>query len=434
MKPVEFIENNACFKFFDTLRGKYLKFFVLLIMDLVDGSIDWFFYLKVQLIQPGLVYGPPSSTYKWILFSFCLMSIFTLIIETIQNADDLLVKKKFPFLSQSLTNLLNIVLEDIPLLVLNLMLALCRDGDVTVISLIKASLGIVIVVVRFGLMIVTRWMLKKKKSRFEFVCDMISTGGLVAVAGLAIAIQLLNTFPSDSRGFLQFPDPQGFDRTQFLSDKYLHNVSIYMRWPPHAQYNLSKISDDTFVRLADIADLHELHKLRVEIKMDMDDLVEKRSDYNLCISRFLVNETKECFTVRDGFKFFKNESLVNSSMKFGYELVINRRPPMEFKYLVGYLDYNMNRFKIDGKSNEKNCEESRFMNTEMMRYGKYFYRMQDTGNSTYFKENKGFDYYGFYSSVYDLIGVEKLWKTGVIGCVTNADKGPKQNTFLYTFC
>ena len=103
-----------------------------------------------------------------------------------------------------------------PLLVLNLMIALCRDGDVTYISLAKASLCIVCVIIRFVLMILVYWIFEKKKSRFEFTCDIISTIGLVAVAILSVTIQLLNNFPIDRNGLIKIVDPDTFDRYAFF--------------------------------------------------------------------------------------------------------------------------------------------------------------------------------------------------------------------------
>ena len=231
MSPRSCMKDTWCWKFVNTRPGKILKFTILLVLDLIDVAIDWFFYAKVQLIQPGLIYGPPTESYKWAIFAFCIVSTLTLLIETIQNADDLLVEKKFPFLSQSLTNFLTVIFEDVPLLSLNLMLALCRDGDVSVVSLTKASLCIGCVIIRFTLMVLVYWIFEKKRSRFEFICDIISTVGLVAVALLSVIIQLLNSFPIDNRGLIKVDNPKDFDRYSFQANKYFPDVGVYMIWP-----------------------------------------------------------------------------------------------------------------------------------------------------------------------------------------------------------
>ena len=121
--------------------------------------------------------------------AFCNISILSFVIETVQNADDLFEKKKIPFLTQSLANFLVIFFEDIPLLVLNLIVTLCRDGEPTTISLVKASVGIAVVALRFLLMVFVYWLFDSKKSRFTFFIDILSTFGLFMIALLSISIQ-----------------------------------------------------------------------------------------------------------------------------------------------------------------------------------------------------------------------------------------------------
>lgn len=168
MRLRRMMKNTCCWKFINTKPGKYIKFFVMLILDLIDVGIDWFFYAQVQLIQPGLVYGPPHSTISWCLFAFCIVSVFCLFVETLQNADDLFFGHRIKWLTQSLSNFIVIYLEDIPLLVINLIVTICRDGDPTVITVVKASAGIAIVVLRTTLMLLIYWLFEAKKNRLDF--------------------------------------------------------------------------------------------------------------------------------------------------------------------------------------------------------------------------------------------------------------------------
>ncbi len=126
----------------------------------------------------GLVYGPPEPEIKWAIFVFCIVAVFGFILETVQNADDLLVKKKIPFLSQPLTNFICIVFEDIPLLVLNLMITVCRDGEPTLISVVKASVCIGVVFIRVFLIIIYHWFIDVKKNRFDVIMDSMNTSSL----------------------------------------------------------------------------------------------------------------------------------------------------------------------------------------------------------------------------------------------------------------
>jgi hypothetical protein len=47
------VRDTWCFKFLNTKPGKYVKFFILLILDMINVIVDWYFYTKVQLIKPG---------------------------------------------------------------------------------------------------------------------------------------------------------------------------------------------------------------------------------------------------------------------------------------------------------------------------------------------------------------------------------------------
>ena len=97
------------------------------------------------------------------------MSAVCLIIETLQNADDLFFGRRITWLTQSLSHFLVIFLEDIPILVINLIVTICRDGDPTLITVIKASAGIAIVVLRTVLMMLIYWLFDSKKNRYVFL-------------------------------------------------------------------------------------------------------------------------------------------------------------------------------------------------------------------------------------------------------------------------
>lgn len=51
--PKELVRDTWLFKFLNTKPGKYVKFFILIILDLINVIVDWYFYTKVQLIKPG---------------------------------------------------------------------------------------------------------------------------------------------------------------------------------------------------------------------------------------------------------------------------------------------------------------------------------------------------------------------------------------------
>lgn len=132
----------------NTKPGKYTKFVILLWLDLLNLCVDWYFYIKIQLVEPGLVYGPPSDMIKLCTLIFCMVSIMSFVVETMHNTSDLFYNRKIKFINQSVTNFSVIYFEDIPLLVLNLIVTMCRDGEPTLVSVIKSSVCIGVVGIR----------------------------------------------------------------------------------------------------------------------------------------------------------------------------------------------------------------------------------------------------------------------------------------------
>ena len=438
------MKDTMIWKFVNTRPGKLTKFVILLILDLIDVAVDWYFYAKVKLIEPGLVYGPPEEPYKWAIFSFCIVSTLVSLIETIQNADDLAKKKKLPFLTQSFTNFLTIIFEDVPLLILNLMVALCRDGDVSVISLTKASLCIACVIIRFILMILVYWMFDKKKSRFEFFCDIISTIGLVVVTILSVTIQLLNNFPIDNNDLIKITSPENFNRYSFFSNKYFTNVGIYMSWPLQDSSSKEFQINESKIWLADLNELTTNEELEVEFQTNIDLFLKYENsypNYTLCILKSKTKrepKVKNCFTITNNNKYVyeKEFQLGEQQLDYGYKLKFIKRAPKDFKYLMGYIDYNI---KIRTNNECHNFDNTSINSDYLLIYAKYLFKKpisisNNTISNEYFKYNEGVNYYSLFNLYFDLNIANQIWKTGIIGCKQNSDKSPKLNKNIEILC
>lgn len=370
------------------------------------------------MIKPGLVYGPPEESVKKTIFSFCIVAVFGFFIETIQNVDDLLVKKKLPFLSQPLTNFILIVFEDIPLLILNLIITVCRDGEPTLISVIKASVCIGVVVIRVTLMVIYHWFIDVKKNRFDLVMDALSTVGLVVIGALSISIQLLNNFPTNPYGYIQAVDPVTFNRMHYVTNKYLKDVGIYATWP------LDSNETTNYIYLADITDVMSQTYLSFEINTNFD---KSAKSYNVCFAKTKIKQ-ETCFQINNS----TYSTLLNATSKdlfnnqaIKYKLEITKEPALNMIYLIGYIDYNLNRLSF----NDSNCEQK---SINSMIYAKFLPYFQTT-NLTYLRDNNQLGY-SFYNLKTDLVTVDHLWKTGVVGCEMAGDLGPKFNKEIHLVC
>jgi hypothetical protein len=450
------LKDTACWRFTNTKPGKYIKFIILLALDIVDVVVDWVFFAKVNSYQPGLVYGPPEPAIKWTVLGFCIVSTLGFLIETLQNVDDLLASKRFPFLTQSVTNFLVIFFEDMPLLILNLMITMCNDGNPSVISVIKASVGIAAVVIRLFLIFLIRWLFDSKKSRCEFIFDLLSTLGIVVVAGIAIAIQLLNNFPTNSNGLVEAHDPGRFSLLNYASDKYLRDVGVYARWPLDESILMDNLSPSTttiatttlannsispmlapnYIWLAEISDIiktanTDKGSIQIQVRTDYAFNME---NYTLCVTKVAFERVQNCFLVQNAtYASRLDTAQVNMSADSviannGYDLILQYRAAQENKFLIGYIDYNLNRL-TQMSPNKKICLRVTASSILYARYPDYskmlgmnFMKINSSG---------GFQFYDYDN---DLLTVDKFWRTGIVRCRMSGDLGPKLNSGIKLAC
>lgn len=409
------VKNTCCWRFINTKPGKYVKFYILFLFDIINLIIDWYFYLKVELIKPGLVYGPPELRLKQIIFGFCCISVLSFIIETIQNADDLLEKKKISFLTQSLSNFLVILFEDIPLLSLNLIITLCRDGEPTIISVAKASVVIFAVIIRFILIVVLNWFIDTKKTRFSIILDMLSTFGILIMAFLSVSIHLLNNFPTTAQGEIEIPNPVYFNHMSYATDKYLRNVGIFTQWPIDNQEN-----ETSYIWLSDITDVIEVVNLPIKIRTDF--ALEKQK-YTLCIEKFNQNS---CFKFEKAeFRILQDDkNFLESNLYEVYEIKLTKEPEQGNKYKLGYISLNVNRYELD-KNGSRICSK---VNPNSVIYAKHK-DFHDSLEKSYLIQDM--DNFLFFSKM-DLITVDRLWFPGIFKCRMSGDLGPKldQNNLI----
>lgn len=409
-KTERYSNDPCCLRLKKSSCGKYLKFFVLLVLGILNLAINWFFYARVCLEEPGLVYGPPHQYFKTITFSFCIAATVVFCLETIHNVDDLNEKIKIRFLTQSVTNFIQIYFENLPILLLNLVLKGCHDGAPTVTAVIKSSISIALFTTRFIIIFVYRCAKTTKRSLFRQIIDTFSIVGLVLVLLVSVKIQLLRIFPTHSNGgFVTRLDPMEFNEMDFATYKYLDNVGIYTRWPIEDN---DKNSEEYFY-IADITEVINNTFLPVIIQTDYE---INKFNYSLCISKL---NNYECFTMNTNIDFFSkvNPDLLNLNKFDKYELTLTKEPAQTYKHLLGYLDYNMNRIQVTENGNSS-CSSA---TAASILYGK-FLPFSSLERTFLRNDGKGFS---FYNHDIDLQTVDKLWKTGIFKCQMTGDVGPK---------
>lgn len=419
-------------------KPKYLKFFVLFILGFVNLSVDWFFYTRIELIEPGLVYGPPEHILKTTIFSFCICATIGFFLEIIYNLDSCCNRKnrRLRFISHSLTNFISVVVTDLPILTLNLIVTACHDGNPTLISIAKSSICIIIVTVRSIFMIIHKCFSARQKTRklWKSILDIISACSLVAVFLISIKIHLLRVFPISGYSLKINVNPLEFKTLDFMSSKYFNGVGIYAAIntlnpgmnKETSLYNNKKISG-AYIWLADINEVIQETYLKLNIRTNYHD---RNSNFSLCLSKSnaqIYNE--ECYIFDSKSQHLthinNNQTLINGKYD-SYYMIISYTPAQAYKHLLGYLDYNL---KYEN-STSKECTDA---NISSLLYAKFLPAWPEKHKS-HLKNHGRPDRFFFYNKNIDLYTVDKLWRTGVINCKMSGDLGPKLNQRIQMTC
>ncbi|CAF4418030.1 unnamed protein product, partial [Rotaria sp. Silwood2] len=210
------------------------KISVLLIictLNIVDLLVDWYFCMSKIAIQKGLVFGPPPRNILLAILTFCIISTFTSLLEIIQITRDT-YQNRLTSLFGRITSCLTLWFEDVPLLTLNLLLVICRDGEVTYISLAKAIIGIVAALIRFLFILLNKWLIRhdyQRKDNLSQFFNAISTIGVILVFILSISIHTIASLPIDHFGRIYLGKPSDFTRFKFAHQKYFNNVGLFLR-------------------------------------------------------------------------------------------------------------------------------------------------------------------------------------------------------------
>jgi hypothetical protein len=107
-----------------------------------------------------------------------------------------------------------------------------------------------------------------------------------------------------------------------------------------------------------------------------------------------------------------------------YEMVITKEPAQSYRYLLGYIDYNMNKVSSDGA-----CTSNQVVGS--MLYAKFMPFWE--GETKSHLRPMG-DRFALFNRDIDLQTVDKFWRTGVFGCQMSGDLGPKFNQRLRIDC
>jgi hypothetical protein len=332
------------------------------------------------------------------MFTFCIISTFTSLLEIIQVIRDT-CQNRLTSLFGQITNCLSLWLEDVPFLTLNLLIVICRDGEVTYISLAKAAIGIIAAFLRLLSILLNKWLIRhdyQRKDKLSKFFNTISTFGVVLVFMLSISINIIASLPIDNFGRIYLGKPSDFQQFKFAHQKYFNHVGIFLRSPNE---------DDKFIYLTDIENIIEKSPKTFSFSFN-----EKENVF--CIKQF--NQT--CFIQSNNSTIeIYNKQLTNKMIN--YSITFQFQQP-DFYYLLGDIHYNIIR-----------CDLKDFY-IDDRKFALHYFRFKPNFNQTYLtaQSNETFRYYDINQ---DFEPIEYLWKTGLSRCTSTSSFNPHRSQDIH---
>jgi hypothetical protein len=164
--------------------------------------------------------------------------------------------------------------------------------------------------------------------------------------------------------------------------------------------------------------------LTFKIRTDYD--VKKQHSFTFCLEK---TRTETCFLIRNSTNINEINSSDPISLKYEYNLHISKEPAQHYKYLIGFIDYNINSHDLSLRNSSESCKE--LPSISSMIYARYAGLSVDKTNAIMKNADEKLSFYNFFD---DLLSVDKFWKTGIVGCKMSGDLGPKINKRIRLEC
>jgi hypothetical protein len=427
---------HCCIRVRNKMWFKVFVFLVVLALDGADLISDWLLFRDVFSTEEGLVYGPPEEALTYALLAFSIVGTFTFIFEVVNLWWEIF--RDNPWIDSDLASSITVWVEDVPQIIINVLIVLCREEAISYFQLVKASVLIIGVVIRIIVSLI-RYCSKKNleeakkhtpESRRHVAYRVIIMFGLMCILGGSIAVFMLTQFERHPDGSIQFNLPKTAFEGKFHEEKYFDNVSIYLNHP--VLDSSTGNSDVQFIRLISIYDIR--NKADKIFKLSYDEntktkfiIWESDSSGNL--------QPKECFTINKGTKVLTISPSCSagfiSSLKSEFTFRFHFLQPSIPELIFGDITYNV---KVQESGN---CHDpiSDIVTTPNQRSG--------TGSTRsavihYYRAHLSSDSHLLTTRLYeypsDLTDIAEVWKTGFASCESSGSLAPHRDTSLPTAC
>ena len=432
------LHNSFCFKVF--------VFLLMFCLDAVDLVSDWLLYHDVATTEQGLVYGPPEDVLIWLLLAFSIVGSLTFSFEVVNLWWEIF--RNNPWIDSDLMSAITTWIEDVPQIVISVMIVACREEAISYFQLVKASVVIVGAIIRITVTLI-KYCSKRAlcelhnagkvaKYRHHVVYRILIMLGLFVTLAGSVTIFMFTQSERNPDGSINFKVPHSVIIGEFDDQKYFHNVSIFFSHPLFNMDHTSAIpeNDVNWVRMAKIYDVREIYEDGL-FRVKYDNATKQKIMLTLTSSKGNV-ASQDCFQFNRGTGAITLQSC-NTFFSAGIDVIefifkFHYKKPETPNLIFGDIKYN-----VLVKENSK-CHGP--LSTI---YEDVVDRLSDTQNAAlhYFRtrpgvpENRHVLYSGGTVQYYranNLIDISEVWRTGFATCKSTGSLAPHVDSNIEVSC
>lgn len=431
--------NNRCFQIF--------TFAMVLAFDLADMLSDWLLFRDVAHVEKGLVFGPPEMSIVYALLFFSVVGTVTFSIEIVNVWLEIFYNQ--PLMDPELLTVCTMWIEDVPQIIINIFIAMCREDAISYYQVVKA---VVIILGSFIRVLMGFIRLGDRQSDEELrdaksgcrhlTYRILTVLGLFTLFFASVIVCFLTLFERTPEGSIKFDTPKDLFDEEYDSAKFFTNVSIYVHLPILEFDNTTYNTTPSWLRLTSIYDIKRKNGDTFKLSYDSNTYTKFVLWQSVENNRSIL-ESKECFILdRHQKKLIKGPNNctnfladnVKNSLIIKFRLIPEKIPELIF----GDINYNIRFQDKNGCHNvsQELVDDIREAVDETSHYLPtiHYYKVKENVSE---KNHLVWDSPTnprFFIRDADLIDITSVWKTGFAFCQSTGSLAPHRNFSIPVTC
>lgn len=428
-----------CGKLHQKLWFKIAIFLFLSLLNISDLSSDWLLYNDVAFTQKGLVFGPPHQDIITALLVFSIIGSITFLLESVNLG--LEVFKNKGFLDVDFASAINIWFEDIPQVAINLAIAACRESEISYFQLVKAAVVIIGVIIRLILTLI-RYCSKKYMAEVHQhtaeSCRHVATRAFIVIGLLlmctgSVAVFVFTQTYRSADGKITFEVPETVLQGKYDDHRYFDNVSMYFHHPSFDTSEDSALDNLNWIRIATVYNVRNATSNDTFLRYSYTDL--SAATTFIMIADNIEDRgnlaTRECYDLHRATDLLTSVSCPPTPDNTTFTQIVFRLHYLPAERLLRFGDIHFNvRIRYPNGTFEN---EAQFVDTIQGKKSAanrifgvihYYKTIPDVTSDTHVHSTVSRGNFSFYQNSAHLIDIDKVWRTGFIGCKATGSLAP----------